>query len=242
MARDNWGQDYRDVEEFAQEIMELINERNSQSRIGGSGSAKIQSLIRTKLQNFSQEIEKLKKQLARSRNSITPQEADRRQQQIYKLVSREKQLNEAFKPQGGGFGGNDSGRSGLLNEGFDVERNSGGFGGASYGGNTFDDENLTPDGYRQRQDQVIREQDKGLDALHAVIQRQKQMGHAIGDEVDHQNDLIDDINDHVDKTDQKLIRTEAKLQKTTKKAGTCCLMVVVVLLFIAIIVVAAVPK
>ena len=35
------GQDYRDAEEFAQEIMELINERNSTSRNGGNGSAKV---------------------------------------------------------------------------------------------------------------------------------------------------------------------------------------------------------
>ena len=31
------------------------------------------------------------------------------------------------------------------------------------------------------------EQDKGLDALHAVIQRQKLMGQTIGNEVDYQN-------------------------------------------------------
>jgi len=38
----------------------------------------------------------------------------------------------------------------------------------------------------------------------------------------HFIDLLDDINYQVDKTDQKLIRTEAKVQKVTKKAGTCC--------------------
>ena len=33
------------------------------------------------------------------------------------------------------------------------------------------------------------EQDKGLDALHQVIQRQKMMGKAIGDEIDQQNSM-----------------------------------------------------
>lgn len=35
----------------------------------------------------------------------------------------------------------------------------------------------------------ILEQDKGLDSLHAVIQRQKRMGQAIGDEIDYHNGI-----------------------------------------------------
>ena len=34
-------------------------------------------------------------------------------------------------------------------------------------------------------------------------------------------DLIDDITDGVTRTDQRLMRTEAKVQKVTKKAGSC---------------------
>ena len=46
-------------------------------------------------------------------------------------------------------------RSGLLNQGFDVERNSG-YGGGSGRNNTMDDDTMTPQQYRQHQEQVIR--------------------------------------------------------------------------------------
>merc|ERR1712226_568609 len=64
-----------------------------------------------------------------------------------------------------------------------------------------DDETLDIDPMRnmshsqllQRQRDVMREQDDGLDALSAVIAKQKRIGLEISDEVDDQARLIDDI-------------------------------------------------
>ena len=47
-------------------------------------------------------------------------------------------------------------RSGLLNQGFDVERNSGGYGSSGGRNSTMDDDNMTPQQYRQRQEQIVR--------------------------------------------------------------------------------------
>ncbi|XP_057311969.1 syntaxin-8-like [Hydractinia symbiolongicarpus] len=235
--QESWMRNYLDAEQLGQEIMELINERNSLQRTG-SNSARIQSTIRSKLQQFSRDIKDLKDVLMRTSSSsqITIQEATRRQNQLDLLISREKQLNEAFKPSANY--NNDFGRSGLLNEGFDREKNN------PFGATSRDDraDDITPDKFRTQQQQIIAEQDKGLDALSQVIKRQKLMGQEIGNEIDYQNDLIDEITDGVQNTNQKLIKTDAHTKKVTKKTGSCVLMIIVVLLLIAIIVTAVVPK
>ena len=228
---EQWLQDFEAAEKLGQEIMELINERNSMERTG-STTARIQSLIRTKLQSLSKKIKSLKEGLLRETTLFTTHEAERRQNQIDVLISKEKQLNEAFKPSSG------NNRDALFNQGFNVERND------AWGNTTHDDgsDDITPGAFQGKQAQIIQEQDKGLDALSKVIQRQKMMGHAIGDEIDYQNELIDDISADVDQTNEKLIRTEKHVKKVHRKSGSCALLVTVVLLFIGIVVVAVVPN
>jgi len=229
---EEWLKDFEVAESLSQEISELINERNSIERIGTKPTARIQSQIRSKLQGFSQKIQFLKNGLSEETSLFTTKEGERRQSQIDILVSKEKQLNEAFKPSPL------VGNSGLFNSGFDVERN-GAFGGENA---TDSDNQVTPSMFQSKQAQIIQEQDKGLDELTKVIQRQKMMGQTIGEEIDYQNEIIDDITIGVDQTNQKLIRTDRHVKKVHKKAGSCGLLVIVILLFIAIIVLVAVPN
>jgi len=230
---EEWLADFDATEQLGQEIMELISDRNSLER-SGTSTARAQSLIRSKLQNYSKSIQQLEKRLKVENTLFTTQEGDRRQRQIDGLVSKEKQLQKAFKPT------HDQDtmattRAGLFNEGFDVERHRG-------NDSTQNNDNLTAAGFQQRQEQIIADQDKGLDALSAVIKRQKLMGQAIGEEIDYQNELIDDITEGVDRTKDKLIRTETHVKKVHKKAGSCGLLVTVIVLFIVIIVVSVVPN
>ncbi|CAB4054925.1 STX8 [Lepeophtheirus salmonis] len=68
---------------------------------------------------------------------------------------------------------------------------------------------------------IMMEQDKGLDALHNVIRRQKEMAHAIGNEVNTQNELLDDIEDGIDRTRERLINTTETARNINSKGGTC---------------------
>ncbi|XP_035695577.1 syntaxin-8-like [Branchiostoma floridae] len=86
------------------------------------------------------------------------------------------------------------------------------------------------------------EQDQGLDVLSTIIARQKQLGQAIGDEVDLQNELIDDIQTGVAKTDARLLKETRHVKIVDKKSANCGMIVVIVLLLIAIVVVACIPK
>ena len=230
---EQWLADLDAAEQLGQEIMELINERNSLER-SGTNTARAQSLIRSKLQTFSKSIKTLQDGLKRESSLVTTKEGERRQLQIDGLISKEKQLNHAFKPSSDNSEGS---RAGLLNDGFENDR-----WGGSAGRSNDENNDLTREGFQQRQQHLMKEQDAGLDALSSIIQRQKLMGQAIGDEIDYQNDLIDDITEGVDRTNEKLIRTEAHVKKVHKKSGSCALLVTVVVLFVVIIVVAVVPK
>ena len=234
MARrsEEWLADLDAAEQLGQEIMELINERNSLER-SGTTTARASALIRSKLQTFSKNIKMLQDSLKRETTLFTTKEGERRQTQIDSLVSKEKQLNQAFKPSSM-MDNMERNREGLLNVGFESDHNR--------GGNSSHNDDLTHEGFQQRQQQIIAEQDSGLDALSSIIQRQKLMGRAIGEEIDYQNDLIDDITEGVDRTKDKLIRTETHVKKVNKKSGSCALLVTVVLLFVVIIALVAIPN
>eukprot|EP00041_Stephanoeca_diplocostata_P002909 m.30567 g.30567 ORF g.30567 m.30567 type:complete len:279 (+) comp13875_c0_seq1:172-1008(+) len=91
-----------------------------------------------------------------------------------------------------------------------------------------------------RQQTVMRDQDKGLDILQQSIARQKNMGLAIGNEIDDQNDMLDELGEAMDNTDHRLTRETQHVIRVTEKAksgGMCCC---IVLLIIAIIAVGAV--
>ncbi|KAA8594984.1 hypothetical protein FQN60_012119 [Etheostoma spectabile] len=109
-------------------------------------------------------------------------------------------------------------------------------------------------------------QDAGLDALAAVISRQKIMGKEIGNELEEQNgfffsssnqrlllfahqleevgnyttavEIIDDLAHLVDKTDDRIRNETRRVKLVETKSASCGMLVVIVLLLIAIIVVA----
>lgn len=226
MRAEEWLKSFEKTETLAQVISELISERNAIKRNNDTKpSARIQTQIRAKLLELSKNINFLKIQLEKETVLVTTKEADRRQNQIDLLVSKEKQLNEAFRP---------SVAAGFANSGFDHDLSS--RRAADYG--STDDNPISPGMFRDKQAQIVEDQDKGLDKIAEILQRQKQMGRAIGDEIDYQNDIIDDISQGMQRTNQNILRTDEHVKKVNKKAGSTALLVIVVLLFIAIIVLA----
>nr|ACO12656.1 Syntaxin-8 [Lepeophtheirus salmonis] len=94
----------------------------------------------------------------------------------------------------------------------------------------------------QDQYQIMMEQDKGLDALHNVIRRQKETAHAIGNEVNTQNELLDDIEDGIDRTRERLINTTETARNINSKGGTCKYWSIIIVLFVIIVILASVPN
>ncbi|CAG5947628.1 unnamed protein product [Menidia menidia] len=146
--------------------------------------SQINMTLRASLQKLKQNIAQLKEGLLRASSSrrIMQSEADRRQNMIDDLLTREKHLNGTFKgdivePEpmrstlmagGAAASGNTSTNPWLINESEETK-------GMNFGE------------IKQQQQRIIEAQDAGLDALAAVISRQKIMGQDIGNELDEQN-------------------------------------------------------
>jgi regulator of vacuolar morphogenesis len=62
---------------------------------------------------------------------------------------------------------------------------------------------LDNEGVLQLQKQIIQQQDQGVDSLLKIVQRQKQMGVAIGEELDLQTKMLEQLGEDVDRVDKK---------------------------------------
>lgn len=236
MSQDPWLQNYDATCRLVQEIAENIHERNRQQRTGGN-PAKINMTLRASLQKLKQNINQLRESLLRVSSSrrIMQSEADRRQNLVDDLVTRDKQLNATFK---GDVTQPEPSRSTLM-------AGAGGEGGAAANpwlvNEPEETRGLGFSAIKQQQQRIVEVQDAGLDALAAVISRQKVMGQDIGNELDEQNEIIDDLTHLVDKTDDQIRNETRRVKLVETKSASCGMLVVIVLLLIAIVVVAVWP-
>ncbi len=79
----------------------------------------------------------------------------------------------------------------------------------------------------QMQNQIMQQQDQGLDLLAQTIARQKELGQTINRELDEQMPLLDRLGDHVDSTTDNVQRETKRVIKLTRKqaagSGFLCL-------------------
>uniref|UniRef100_UPI00358ED8E2 syntaxin-8 n=1 Tax=Myxine glutinosa TaxID=7769 RepID=UPI00358ED8E2 len=237
MEAESWHLQFEVARRLAQDIAEKLHEKQ-RGESDSSGAAKLTVSIRSSLQGLNRDIARLSDSLIQTSTSksITQREAERRQNLLDDLRTRSRQMEGMLE---GNPGQLEFGRAGLF----------GGPGGSRVGTeSTWGSEEpeemrgLSFTQIRQQQQQVIQEQDQGLDALSAIIARQKCMGENIGDEMDTQNEIIDDLTHLVDKTNSQIRQETKHVGTVDRKAGTCGMLVVIVLLLVAIVVVAAWPK
>ncbi len=65
----------------------------------------------------------------------------------------------------------------------------------------------------QVRENILAEQDRGLDSLFNIIVRQKNIAQNIESEVDTQNDVLNDIETGLERTNQHLLDTTRTVQR-----------------------------
>ncbi|KAJ8037170.1 Syntaxin-8 [Holothuria leucospilota] len=232
---DPWIGAYEACERSSQLIMEMVNKRDDLQR-QGSSTGKANSEIRVKLRALSQDLNKLQLSLQKeaSSNKLLTQEVERRHALIDALMTREKIITDSFK-RGATYTSPD--REFLL------PADNSAFEESPWGENYRKgvDHSGSIESVRAQQQQIIAEQDKGLDTLAEIIARQKEMGQTISEELDEHNELIDDITDRTSRTDQRIENTTKRVKRISKKAKDCSYYIVICILLIAIVVIAALP-
>jgi syntaxin 8 len=231
-----WLLSYDVCAQLGQDIMESIRERNKQPKTSTT-FAKKSATVRVQMTKYDRDLAKLREDLTKCaiQHKITQRECDRRSNMLDDLVTKQKQIDLAFK--------NEDQRSVTRSSLFSGSAfaDDWGHSNTNAAGVSGYDNDLGLDQIRIQQRQMIEEQDQGLDALSRVVTRQKQIAIDIGNEVTDQNEILDDINDHMDHTNTRLLREKHHIKIVDRKSGTCWMWIVIVLLAVAIIVIAAVP-
>ncbi|XP_055510193.1 syntaxin-8 isoform X4 [Leucoraja erinacea] len=192
--------------------------------------------IRSSLQRLQEQINQLKDSLLRnlSTRQITQLEADRHQNMLDDLLTRERQLQTSFKKDGTEP---EVMRTSLISTDPKTDLTN-----PWLMEEPEETRGLDFSEIKHQQQMIIQEQDAGLDALVTVIARQKQMGRDIGNELDEQNEIIDDLTHLVDKTDSRIQNETRRVKLVDRKSTSWGMLVVIVLLLVAIVVVAVWPK
>ncbi|XP_076243608.1 syntaxin 8 [Calliopsis andreniformis] len=236
---DPWLIEYDACEKLFREIMEQITLRNKHPRASQT-YAGLSANIRIHLKQYSREVQQLKTKVddALRSKTITFEEAERRTRQIEILQSRDIQLQKLYDTYRSDYA---SARTSLLTSGASAFAD----GGTTSWAADDDDEKpldvqVSVTNLRTQQDQILLEQDKGLEELCKVITRQKEIGQNISNEVDRQNEVIDNLVNHIDRTDESLTNKTRQIQNISTKDRTCGYWIVIILLFVSIVIVALV--
>ena len=94
---------------------------------------------------------------------------------------------------------------------------------------------------RNRQNEIIRQQDQQLDKLHENVKIVGQIGQQIGDEIEKQQIILDEMGEQVDNTDIRIQSSRRKIDEIIEKSsnwkiGTFICFLVIVLIIIIILI------
>ncbi|KAK5642074.1 hypothetical protein RI129_008241 [Pyrocoelia pectoralis] len=226
LGGDPWLNEHDSCEKLHRDIMEQLSSRQQEPRTTEK-YARMSSGIRFRLKQYTNEVNQLREktnQASRSR-SITLDETERRLRQIELLQSKGVQMQKMFDEHNLNI---NQDRSHLL--------------GATASWESDDDEPLdtgapkyTVQQLKAQQQEMLQEQDKGLENLSKIISKQKNIAQSISTEVDLQNEIIDDLGDHIDRTDTRVSSETNTIGIVMKKDKTTIYWVIIILLFITII-------
>lgn len=239
---ESWERELATAEQLHQNVLSQIGERGKHHR-KSSAYVHLTEDIRRTLSQLAVQVARLRERLFTESAEVTVGEKDRRSGIVDNLSRKEKQLKELVSRSSFPQVNQDkkslfrkpSATSGLADMGSTSWGVEGALGGSA---ETQETAGLSTQTLKERQQEALADQDAGLDMLHDVIIRQKNMAHQIGSEIVQQNDIIDDIDDRMDSTTQRLLDSTAQVRNVSNKDRTCGYWIIILILFIAIVVIA----
>ena len=176
-------------------------------------------------------------------SNLTEGERRRREAAVSALEGRVKQLKMAF--QQGGLGNNkrreDEDRRRLLLDSNIIDMGVDDNWSNNEGESLIQPTQSSEATYRQLKEDALADQDKGLDLLHEVIVRNKNIAQNIQSEVQTHNDIIDDIDEGLERTTQRLITTTRTVETVSQRDKVWKYWLAIFFLLVVIIVIIAIP-
>eukprot|EP00164_Ancoracysta_twista_P002782 GFYU01003699.1.p1 GENE.GFYU01003699.1~~GFYU01003699.1.p1 ORF type:complete len:253 (-),score=56.86 GFYU01003699.1:126-884(-) len=233
---DKWLQDFETTRQLADDVQVGMVERQQTLREGGS-VAKASAVLRRNMELLGKNLEKLQEQLQAlsAKGAITEREATRRKDMISSLKTRKDYLVSTMRETATGPDRNFM----IAHDTREAQQKSQGQWSthAAYSGRGDMERGMNNEELILYQRQTIQDQDRSLDLLSRTIGNTKEIGLAIGDELDLHKNLLDDIDRGVDHNRDKMAKESSRMAKITRKSkstGLFCCMVLLIVLFIVL--------
>eukprot|EP01134_Creolimax_fragrantissima_P002906 CFRG2906T1 len=206
---DTWSDDCDDLLNLANEIAANITARNVFRSQNKRDDPDLVRAVRNKLSTLSAKSQSLARVLEGVTFELTEAEHIRRQNSLDLLKGRTIELERLERADGDTPNSPNKQRSRLV----DPARGGGTTKGRVWGKETAMTQGKTSNEIVKIQRDVMGEQDNGLDRLSNVVQRQKHIASAIGQEIDEQNRMLDDLDGRVERTHGQLTNTTKRVMK-----------------------------
>uniref|UniRef100_A0A7S0YDD8 t-SNARE coiled-coil homology domain-containing protein n=1 Tax=Polytomella parva TaxID=51329 RepID=A0A7S0YDD8_9CHLO len=216
---ENWLQDYDYSRTLAQEILQLIQERNVKFPEGGPEASRLSAVARKKIGTLGMELDKLLQTVDSPNNRLSDQEKNRRRDLVYDLKGRREQMQLALKRPNG-----QAERESLLSGGTSAA--------PPLPVETEQTALLDNQGLLLMQRRAMQEQDDQLSLMERNVSNTKHIAIAINEELDLQTRLLDDLTEDVDVTQSRLRAATHRVsqmlrQHSASRAGYCVFLAIV---------------
>jgi hypothetical protein len=224
---------FQEASRLSDQLQADIHERN-RLVTQGVPTARQNAVIRGQLTNLQTKITQLENavnaEAGSSSKKATAAELDRRMDLVANLNVRKDQLWTLYRSTD-----SDGKKTDLMGS----TKAGGGraFGAAAKSLETEQTRGLDNNQILQQQREAIKEQDKGLDKLSESIQKQKQLGLTIHDELVQQTAMLGELEDQVDGTTGLLKKEQShvlQVLKESKMNGLICCVVLLIIIFVVL--------
>ncbi|KAH9416439.1 Syntaxin-8 [Dermatophagoides pteronyssinus] len=237
---DEWLKDVESIDEFADQLMHKINQRN-QYPTNTPAFAKSDLYIKDLFRKFQRKIGQLQETLNQlaTTNKLTQREKERRQRLVDQFNDRCKKIETFLQnPRHSSLLNNYESSSSQQQQQAPIVSWNDGLNVSDSNSQRF--ENVSK--MKEIQQNLFKEQDQNIDSLTNVITRQKYLAREIDSELTVQNEILEDIGEAMDDNTERLLRNTRNIRFVTRESGTCAYWTIIILLLIAILVVSIVPN
>jgi hypothetical protein len=210
-----------------QKIKEGVNTRNQKVQYGSTDELhKLNAQLRTAFKTFDRDLIDLREALPSLNYEISEREISRRRNELDQLQQEKNEIFAQFnkQPKSG------ASRTDLLGSGKQVK--------------SVDEE---PDSIHDMEDRqvleyqqkVLSQQDRSLDLLSDALDRTKQIGISIGNELDEHSQLLGELEHDVNVTDRNLRKQNSRITNLLKNSKTpyaICLIIILTIIVVALII------
>lgn len=217
---DNYHQAYNELVQLEKFINGQLSELQKAVETGAN-IVKLEQPIETNITAYAKKRDELEREHEKNHEKLPTKEDDKRTKTINNLKMNLDRMKMKF--------------SGLTKKKYEYKVDS------KYDNYQLDEQrrNMNNQELLQDQQRRLKDQDKDLEEIGAMVTKGKVMAKDIKSNLEDQNKLLDDVERGMDNLDSKMSTTKRKFDKYINNSSTCCLSVFItieLLIFIGLLI------